>query len=711
MFNKFALIRNECQQNIYLLLMVSAIVLSGLSLYNAFYKNNRLKNDSRNFNRISLDINDVVEVRLSDTTTTDRSRPRRTNCSIWTCMDPYRCGHDRISVYVYPLQEYIEASSGIEGAPLTQEFYQILQTIVKSQYYTSNPNEACLFVPSIDLINQNSINIDLVNRALVSLEYWNDGQNHLLFNMLSGTYPTFNTVIDVNTDHAMIVGGSFDTWSYRRGFDVSIPVWSPLLRNAKTTTTTSSGLGEYLLVVAQLNILPKLLWILQGLSEEYPKDILLLKQCKDGTPSRTERCLAGVDRGERIQYPSILLKGTYCLLGPGVRLGQPDLLEMLAYNCIPIIVVDSYVLPFEDVIDWSLASIRVRESDLHLVMDRIRGVSYDRIDEMKRQGRLLYENYFNSIRSLTMTTLEYIQSRLFPHNERNKKHWNFVDSSNGVALNPLFLSRVVSRSDGFTAVILTYDRVESLFILIEKLSQVPSLHGILVVWNNQQKSPPLLSSFPAISRPIKIIQTRNNRLSNRFFPYKDIETEAILTIDDDINMLTEDEVEFGYEVWREFPDRIVGFPSRLHVWENLTSHWRYESEWTNQISMVLTGAAFHHKYWSHMYTHRMPDVIKEIVDSRMNCEDIAMNFLVSNVTNKPPIKVTPRKKFKCPECANNEMLSADLNHMRERSRCIDEFSHIYGRMPLRTVEFRADPVLFKDNFPEKLKRFSDMGTL
>lgn len=168
---------------------------------------------------------------------------------------------------------------------------------------------------------------------------------------------------------------------------------------------------------------------------------------------------------------------------------------------------------------------------------------------------------------------------------------------------------------------------------------------------------------------------------------------------------------YSYEVWREFPDRIVGFPSRLHIWENMTSHWRYESEWTNQISMVLTGAAFHHKYWSHMYTYRMPDVIKDIVDGRMNCEDIAMNFLVANVTRKPPIKVTPRKKFKCPECANNEMLSADLNHMRERSRCIDEFTHIYGRMPLRTVEFRADPVLFKDNFPEKLKRFSDMGTL
>ncbi|XP_023293809.2 exostosin-2 [Lucilia cuprina] len=706
MINKLAFIRNECQHHIYIVLLISAFALSGISVYNIVTRVQRLKNDLKYYNKISLDFNDITEVRLAESA--DRSKERRHNCSIWTCVDPYRCGHDRISIYVYPLVEYIDASSGAEAAPLTQEFYQILSTIVKSPYYTSNPNQACLFVPSIDLINQNNVNIDLVNRALASLEHWNDGRNHVLFNLLAGSYPTFNTVVDVNSDNAIVVGAGFDSWSYRRGFDVSIPVWSPFLRSHPTARTSTTG--EYTLVVAQLNILPKLLWTVRSLIDEYPNDILLLKQCNDKA-IRGERCLSENNEENKFEYPEVLSKGTFCLLGASARLGQPDLLEMLALNCIPIIAIDTYVLPFEDVIDWSLVSIRIREPDLHLVMERIKRISGDKIEEMKRQGRLLYNNYFNSIRSITMTTLEYLQTRMFPHNERNTKHWNFVDSSNGVALNPLFLSRVVSRADGFTAVILTYDRVESLFILIEKLSLVPSLHAILVIWNNQQKSPPLLSSFPAISRPIKIIQTRNNRLSNRFFPYKDIETEAILTIDDDINMLTDDEVEFGYEVWREFPDRIVGFPSRLHVWENLTSHWRYESEWTNQISMVLTGAAFHHKYWSHMYTYRMPDVIREIVDSRMNCEDIAMNFLVSNVTNKPPIKVTPRKKFKCPECANNEMLSADLNHMRERSRCIDEFSHIYGRMPLRTVEFRADPVLFKDNFPEKLKRFSDMGTL
>lgn len=47
-----------------------------------------------------------------------------------------------------------------------------------------------------------------------------------------------------------------------------------------------------------------------------------------------------------------------------------------------------------------------------------------------------------------------------------------------------------SKTLGFTAVVLTYDRVQSLFTLVEKLSRVPSLVKILVIWNNQKKAPP-----------------------------------------------------------------------------------------------------------------------------------------------------------------------------------------------------------------------------
>lgn len=45
------------------------------------------------------------------------------------------------------------------------------------------------------------------------------------------------------------------------------------------------------------------------------------------------------------------------------------------------------------------------------------------------------------------------------------------------------------------------------------------------------------------------------------------------------------------------------------------------------------------QYFNYLYTYKMPGDIKNWVDAHMNCEDIAMNFLVANITGKAPIKV------------------------------------------------------------------------
>uniref|UniRef100_A0A182W3Y6 Exostosin-2 n=1 Tax=Anopheles minimus TaxID=112268 RepID=A0A182W3Y6_9DIPT len=688
--------------------------------------------------RLSLDLADVPQVVLDKEAELARARNR--NCSYWDCFNVYRCGQraptlddddadgERISIYVYPLKEYLDADSKRPAGPLSREFYRIVQTIVNSPYYTANPNEACLFLPTLDTLNQNRIDTTLVGKALASLPHWENGENHLIFNLIPGNKPDYSTVLDVNTDRAIIVGAGFDSWTFRTDFDVSVPVYSAALESYRWPEPPVDR--TVLLVAAQLNIFPRQFRILQELTYDYPNDILLLQRCPTATAKVDEvlditqtgdelrrppagslqdvRC--NFPHGNEHEYPAVLATGTFCLVARGVRLGQPILLEAMAAGCIPVVMADNYVLPFADLLDWELLAIRLHETNLHTIVPVLRAISVERIAEMQAQIRSVYNRYFATLDRIVLTVLEQLNDRIFPHRSRTYLHWN-VGPETRVTQNPLFLPLIAPKAQGFTAVILTYDRLESLYILIQKLATVPSLQKMLVVWNNQRKAPPHPSLFPKIGKPLKIIQTAANRLSNRFYPYEEIETEAILTIDDDIVMLTADELDFGYEVWREYPDRIVGFPSRTHVWDNATGRWRYESEWTNQISMVLTGAAFHHKYWSYLYTHAMPGNIKEWVDEHMNCEDIAMNFLVSNITNKPPIKVAPRKKFKCPECTNNEMLSADLNHMTERSACINRFAEIYGTMPLRTVEFRADPVLFKDNFPEKLKRFNDIGSL
>ena len=55
---------------------------------------------------------------------------------------------------------------------------------------------------------------------------------------------------------------------------------------------------------------------------------------------------------------------------------------------------------------------------------------------------------------------------------------------------------------------------------------------------------------------------------------------------------------------------------------------------------IFLGCAFIHKKYYFQYTYEMPEKIRNEVDVRMNCEDIAMNFLVSHLTKNAPIKVT-----------------------------------------------------------------------
>ncbi|KAL6264520.1 hypothetical protein P5V15_004628 [Pogonomyrmex californicus] len=683
-----------------LLLFTLFVVL--ISVYHIF----KFGNIQKHSEHVPITLNDInalpIQMLSIDSVETDATN---SSCTYFTCFNVYRCGSqgNKLLVYVYPLKTYLDSVGKPIIGQMTKEFYQILNAIINSKFYTPNPYEACIFIPSIDTLNQNRLRLQEVSKVLRTLPYWNKGENHLIFNMVPGSVPDYNTVIDVSVGRAMIAGAGMSSLIYRPSFDISLPIYSPLVNNLKANY---SNIRTWLVMSSQININTAFEQDLMEIKTTYPKDILVLGPCLHFNPmNNTIRCL-----GEDIyKYPDILQMATFCLVIRGARLAQSTLLDAMAAGCIPVIVADSLMMPFHDVIDWTKAAVFIREVDILLTIQLLKKISHQRIMEMQEQNAWLYDRYFSSMEKITETTLEILADRIFPHLTRDYTYWN-VSPYKGKS-SPLFLPVTAPKTRGFTAVILTYDRLELLFLLINKLVKVPSLSKVLVIWNNQHKDPPHSTRWPKVSKPLKVIQTKENKLSNRFYPYDEIETEAVLSIDDDIIMLTADEVEFAYEVWREFPDRIVGFPSRLHMWDNGTNCWKYESEWTNSISMVLTGAAFHHKFWNYMYTTAMPGDIKEWVDEHMNCEDIAMNFLVANITGKAPLKVTPKKKFRCPECTNTEMLSADLTHMVERTQCINKFSSIYGTMPLESVEFRADPVLFKDVFPEKLKRFNDIGSL
>ena len=139
-------------------------------------------------------------------------------CTMGSCFDVHRCTKPSgFRVYVYPDEEDKVASS---------LYGKMLRVIRNSKYYTTDPNEACLFVPSYDTLDRDSHSKDSLKNLppLRTLKYWNGGRNHLLFNQYIGTWPDYEEILDFDTGQAIIARASFNTSHFRHGFDISLPL-------------------------------------------------------------------------------------------------------------------------------------------------------------------------------------------------------------------------------------------------------------------------------------------------------------------------------------------------------------------------------------------------------------------------------------------------------------------------------------------------------
>ena len=153
------------------------------------------------------------------------------------------------------------------------------------------------------------------------------------------------------------------------------------------------------------------------------------------------------------------------------------------------------------------------------------------------------------------------------------------------------------------------------------------------------------------------------------------------------------------------PDRIVGWPSRVHYKKD--GEWYYDGSWSNDASLVLTGAAFYHNYFNYLYTEKAPNELRNWVDKEMNCEDILMNFIVKNETRKASIKITPRKFFKSP----TKSISAKTGHINFRSGCVSLFQKYYPQLEPYVTDFRGDPLLYKVPGTKSQNIYPNVGTL
>lgn len=238
--------------------------------------------------------------------------------------------------------------------------------------------------------------------------------------MLPGSAPNYNTVMDLNTGQAIIAGAGFDTWTFRYGFDISIPVYTD---TATKINGTQPKQKSFLIISSQLNIPNDYLAQLKSIASS-SNELLLLEECKDSVDF-LKRCEYAT--GRVFDYPDVLKQGVYCLVVRSARLAQAALLDMLASQCIPIIIADDIVMPFNSHLDWHRLALFVPEEKIRNLLNIIQSVSDERRTELYWQQRWVYERYFSSIEKIVLTTLEIINEKVFPLAARMYEEWNLPE--------------------------------------------------------------------------------------------------------------------------------------------------------------------------------------------------------------------------------------------------------------------------------------------
>lgn len=94
----------------------------------------------------------------------------------------------------------------------------------------------------------------------------------------------------------------------------------------------------------------------------------------------------------------------------------------------------------------------------------------------------------------------------------------------------IFHPKSHSDSEEFTMILLTYKRVKMLSTLIKHYCRTKKLHKILVIWNDVDSTIPqqVLNLTDSCQTRLEFIQEKENKLTNRFKPRPQIETECKL---------------------------------------------------------------------------------------------------------------------------------------------------------------------------------------
>ena len=211
----------------------------------------------------------------------------------------------------------------------------------------------------------------------------------------------------------------------------------------------------------------------------------------------------------------------------------------------------------------------------------------------------MFETYFSSVERIVFTSLQIIESRV----ERHLSSQAFTSS---LSSSPSLVTRIHLN-------------------LLKVSEQVSDPHVTAVIFAQKASDVTDAEKLKArLKHVFDAIHVVSGEEKLKFSVA--IETEAVMQLSSK-SQLTSEEISFAINVWNSFPNRLIGFQTRDHFWNE--DHFQMTSKWTNSYSMVSLDGCLHHVVFGEAFSRftESNQFFNQSIED--NCLDIAFGKQLS----------------------------------------------------------------------------------
>ncbi|XP_072964879.1 probable glycosyltransferase At5g03795 [Typha angustifolia] len=95
----------------------------------------------------------------------------------------------------------------------------------------------------------------------------------------------------------------------------------------------------------------------------------------------------------KLTYIQHMKSSKFCVCPMGYEVNSPRIVEAIYYECVPVIIADNFVLPFDDVLNWGAFSVVVLEKDIPKLKEILLGISPGQYVTMQMNVKRLQRHF------------------------------------------------------------------------------------------------------------------------------------------------------------------------------------------------------------------------------------------------------------------------------------------------------------------------------